>query len=203
MTRINVIPVADLTDKHLLAEYRELPRISALAHNFAGPRNKIPATYRLGTGHVTFFYDKGEFLRHRFEEEIVPEMQRRGFTVNYTQYRAHPEGMNRDWTPTEESIIINRTRIETRIREALLRKSDKETKMAETLHNENAMKLTHLTEEHVCSCGSHITSIRQYNILGSEEGFLWFNCAICKSTRLVPETKVRVEDTTSTTTEAK
>lgn len=27
MTRINVIPVSELSDQHLIAEYRELPRV--------------------------------------------------------------------------------------------------------------------------------------------------------------------------------
>jgi hypothetical protein len=191
MTRINVVPVAELSSKHLLAEYRELPRISALAHRYSGgvATPPIPATYRLGTGHVTFFYDKGEFLRRRFEEEIVPELTRRGYSLSHTTYRAHPEGMNKDWTPTPESIRINRDRIDLRTYEASQRAATRrgDTQMSEQV---NPMKLTKLVDEHVCSCGAHISGIRQYNILGNSEGYLWFNCAICKSTRLVPESKV-------------
>jgi len=111
VTRINCIPVRELTDKHLLAEYRELPRISALAK-----RTEASPVYLLGTGHVKFFYDKGEYLRRRFEEAIVPEMQRRGFKTNHTRYRAHPEGLNRDWEPTEEAMRINRERIALRLK---------------------------------------------------------------------------------------
>jgi len=126
MTRINCVPAKELTDKHLIAEYRELPRISGLAWGWARRTvyikyfmdnlpPKWPTSYILGTNHVRFFYDKGEFLRKRFEEEIVPEMQARGFTTNYTKYRLHPEGLNQDWTPTEEALALNRERIAERL----------------------------------------------------------------------------------------
>lgn len=110
MTRINCVPVSELTDKHLLAEYRELPRLSKLARH-----TEVPPTYRMGKGHVTFFYDKGQYLKKRFEEQIVPEMQRRHFTVKYKTYRPHPEGLNNDWEPTEEAMEINRARIKERL----------------------------------------------------------------------------------------
>lgn len=113
MTRINCVPVSELTDKHLLAEYRELPRISKAARVCPD----APAEYKLGAGHVKFFYDKGEYLRKRFEEQIVPEMQARGFTTNYTIYRPHPAGLNQDWIPTAEAQAINRKRIKERLRE--------------------------------------------------------------------------------------
>lgn len=48
MTRINLIPPAQLSDQHLLAEYRELPRIFTMAHEAAlrsehpdDPRNPL------------------------------------------------------------------------------------------------------------------------------------------------------------------
>lgn len=112
MTRINCVPVSELETKFLLAEYRELPRISALA--WKAVKLEIPSTYRLGTGHVKFFYDKGGFLKRRFETEIVPELINRGVNVQFTQYRPHPNGMNKDWTPDEESMSINRKRIQDR-----------------------------------------------------------------------------------------
>ena len=107
MTRINCIPVEELTDKHLVAEYRELPRIS----NAAKPVDDAPNHYKMGTGHMKFFYDKGEFLRRRFENEIVPEMKRRGFVTNYPTYRLHPAGLNHDWEPDAEAIATNMARL--------------------------------------------------------------------------------------------
>jgi deoxyribonuclease (pyrimidine dimer) len=110
MTRINCIPVSELTDKHLVAEYRELPRVSKLARP-----TPCSATYTLGKGHVIFFYNKGAWLKHRFEQEIVPEMQRRGFVTNFTTYREHPEGLNGDWAPDEDAMRLNRHRIHERL----------------------------------------------------------------------------------------
>lgn len=40
MTRINVVPVEELTTKHLVAEYRENPRVFALAHKAYTNRTK-------------------------------------------------------------------------------------------------------------------------------------------------------------------
>ena len=42
MTRINCIPVEELSTPHLIAEYRELPRVFALAHNAAAAAGRRP-----------------------------------------------------------------------------------------------------------------------------------------------------------------
>lgn len=110
MTRINCIPVEELENKMLISEYRELPRISKLAKVVAD----APANYKLGTGHVKFFYDKGLYLQKRFSQ-LVSEMQRRGFTTNFTTYRPHPDGLNNDWTPGPTDMEINRQRIKERL----------------------------------------------------------------------------------------
>jgi deoxyribonuclease (pyrimidine dimer) len=112
MTRINCVPPDTLTDKHLIAEYRELPRISALARI----ASDAPNDYVLGKGHCKFFYDKGAYLKNRFENEIVPEMLRRGFKANYREYREHPAGLNNGWTPRPQDIVINVQRIMNRLK---------------------------------------------------------------------------------------
>ena len=73
MTRINLVPPSELHDKHLLAEYRELPRVFKLAR----PCDDIPEKYCLGTGHVKFFYNKLEFLYKR-QCQLCEEMKRQG-----------------------------------------------------------------------------------------------------------------------------
>lgn len=110
MTRINCVPVEELTDKHLVAEYRELPRISKAAR----PCTDAPRAYKLGAGHMKFFYDKGKYLSDRFDQ-LVAEMQRRGFVTNFTQYRLHPVGLNNDWEPDQQAMAINRARIAERL----------------------------------------------------------------------------------------
>jgi deoxyribonuclease (pyrimidine dimer) len=93
MTRINVVPADELTDKHLVAEYRELPRIFKLVRdrqdkghtNVTVNREKaMPSTYTLGTGHVLFFYDKLYYLIDRYQE-LCNEMTNKYSSSNRTR----------------------------------------------------------------------------------------------------------------------
>ena len=125
MTRINCIPVQELTDKHLLAEYYELPRVFTLAKK-AYDRDdikNIPPTYTLGKGHVRFFYDKLEYLYSRFLD-LSNELNERGVNLSYTKfigaenkYFACDVSICNDWQPTEEAMEINRERIKERLGE--------------------------------------------------------------------------------------
>lgn len=117
MTRINCIPVAELVDKHLVAEYRELSRLAKHAKQKwdKNPNFVPPETYRLGKGHVDFFVDKGKWLANR-HIQLCDEMRLRGFTVNFPVYPdSHPEPWQGDWEPTEEAKEINRARIRERL----------------------------------------------------------------------------------------
>ena len=115
MTRINVVPVEELCDKHLFAEYRELPRV----FNLARLCPDAPKEYTLGKGHVKFFYDKLRFLTNR-NKQLIDECLKRGFGITYTTPRtiAHrimePELYN-DYIPTPEALALNRARIAERI----------------------------------------------------------------------------------------
>lgn len=118
MTRINLVPVEELIDKHLIAEYRELPRIFKLARECY----PFPKKYCLGTGHMRFFYNKLLFLYKR-QVLITNEMQRRGFTTNYKPETLKELNTDKvlwnDWVPTTEEIQINKDRLEQRKREIL------------------------------------------------------------------------------------
>ena len=115
MTRINVIPPAELCDKHLLAEYRELPRVFRLAR--ACP--DAPKEYTLGRGHVMFFYDKLAYLTKRFDQ-LVGEMITRGWHPKFLEVPAWvydlPYELWGDYIPTSADITINRARISERLR---------------------------------------------------------------------------------------
>lgn len=122
MTRINVVPPTELSDKHLGAEYRELPRVFALVRAAAergeqptDPRN--PAAYRLGPGHVRFFYPRLGWLARR-HRELVQECQRRGRRVAYPDPPADgiPLEWFGDWKPQPQDLDINRQRIKERTR---------------------------------------------------------------------------------------
>ncbi len=116
MTRINCVPVEELSGPHLVAEYRELPRVFSLAKK-ASERSgfKQPTEYTLGTGHVMFFYTRLGYLTRR-HAQLVAEMLRRGYKPTFTGSlkNAHPDIPDtfwRDWEPTEEALAINRQRI--------------------------------------------------------------------------------------------
>ena len=67
MTRINLVPPAELCDQHLLAEHRELTRIpNAVAKGKFSLKGQ-PEDYKLGEGHVRFFFNKLAFLKQRYD----------------------------------------------------------------------------------------------------------------------------------------
>jgi deoxyribonuclease (pyrimidine dimer) len=117
MTRINLVPVDELSDQHLLAEYRELPRMASFAEKTVQTVDAIPEKYKLNKGHMVFFLNKGTYLETR-HKEIVAELLHRGFNLNNTK----PFKMNRrfpqddNWTPTYEEEEISRNRVLEKLR---------------------------------------------------------------------------------------
>lgn len=107
MTRINLVNVQDLADQHLMAEWREMKMIPpALRRTLVSQQkiydkglldpvilmqyqippyvvviNNIPKRYTLNTGHVTFFYNKLEWLKFRYEE-LTQELLTRGYELS-------------------------------------------------------------------------------------------------------------------------
>lgn len=118
MTRINCIDPDLLSDKHLIAEYRELPRIFNLIRKAQerGDTKTLP-TYRLGQGHVRFFYDKALFLKNR-QQSLINECLKRGFNIQYTDTSTLLNGIDQDrqndWVPLDDSKQINIDRINDR-----------------------------------------------------------------------------------------
>ena len=123
MTRINCIPPQELTGPHLVAEYRELPRIFTLARAAIergekpdDPRN--PRSYTLGKGHVRFFYPRLGFLVKR-QKALIDEMLRREYQPSYrtTEHLIEniPALWCADWQPDEAAIALNKARIAERL----------------------------------------------------------------------------------------
>jgi len=111
MTRINVVEPDRLTDQHLFAELRELPR----AWKYARPgRLDIPETYRMGDGHVLFFADKTGWLSERFAL-LLNEWRGRGFVWNGPDALIPVPGADGWWTPTDEARRANARRLIDRI----------------------------------------------------------------------------------------
>lgn len=122
ITRINVVPVQELNQKMLVAEYVEIMRLPGNLEKALNRKSKpfsfdeIPSQYVLGTGHVKFFFNKMQYLEKRFEQ-LVEEMLRRGYNPNYRDSsiftRCSYEFYN-DYIPTENALEINRARIKER-----------------------------------------------------------------------------------------
>ena len=70
MTRINLIPPESLHPKHLMAEIHELPRVFGLVRAFHDRRAtedlSAHSKYKMGAGHVKFFYTRLGFLVDRY-----------------------------------------------------------------------------------------------------------------------------------------
>ena len=123
MTRINIVPVEELTDQHLMAEYREIFMIgSALQISLKSKDwdpKRIPKKFTLNTGHVMFFYNKGKYLYNRYEQ-IKEELTKRNFKLDKSRLfkvTQFPTEYYNDWEPTKEDQAIVWQRIEERIQE--------------------------------------------------------------------------------------
>ncbi|PRD58418.1 pyrimidine dimer DNA glycosylase/endonuclease V [Phyllobacterium myrsinacearum] len=123
MTRINCIPSSELTGPHLVAEYRELPRVfalvrAAIARGETPDDRRNPSSYTLGTGHVRFFYPRLGYLAKR-QAQLVAEMRARGYAPQFADtdqlLAGFPVEWCADWQPTGEAMRINRARIAERL----------------------------------------------------------------------------------------
>ena len=112
MTRINLIPVEELSDQNLIAEYHELPRVLRVSLDNA------PEKYCLGKGHMKWAKLHLQFICTRYLL-LCMEMYHRDFTVNYPpvdflDYAFSKCGSDftwQDYIPTEEDISLSRDRI--------------------------------------------------------------------------------------------
>lgn len=123
MTRINLVPPSELSDQHLVAEYREIFMVgsslqrSLLSKNWQRTLQSLPSKFTLNTGHVKFFYNKGMYLSKRYND-LVAEMKSRGMkpdpdrTFKESQW---PLELYNDWQPREVDLNIVRARIAEKI----------------------------------------------------------------------------------------
>lgn len=126
MTRINAfIPVEELSDKHLIAEHREIKRIPNMVGSGKAKLENIPEQFTLGKGHVKFFYNKLKYLYLRYAE-LYYECKKRGFNVtNYKgawDFLFDPDNENYDtlfkgWHPKPDEVNRVQSLIRNRIKE--------------------------------------------------------------------------------------
>ena len=117
MTRINVVPVTELCDQHLFAEFRELSRIpNTLVSGKISP-DSAPLEYTLGKGHVKWAANHLAWLYNRYLV-LFDECRERGYSVtwkwNSQASEMFPDLWN-DYTPTQEALNLNRGRIQERM----------------------------------------------------------------------------------------
>ena len=128
MTRINLVNPKQLTDQHLIAEYREIFMVgpslqrSLKSPNWNKTKETLPKDFTLNAGHVKFFYNKGKYLHYRYLK-LIEEMKRRNMNPNPNRKfkrEQWPDELYNDWQPNNKDIKI----IEQRIRERINAKPD-------------------------------------------------------------------------------
>lgn len=112
--RLNTgVPPSILLDQHLIAEYRKLliPGGQQRKRNWQS-ESSIPPSFRLGTGHITFWRNKHLYLARR-HQALIAEMKVRGFTPNLTYWPLEeiPSEFKTDWIPSPQDTRLVRERI--------------------------------------------------------------------------------------------
>lgn len=103
----------ELPKKLLLAEHREITRIPNTVKSGRAKIKNIPPTFRLGTGHVKFFYDKLLYLKKRYDslydECIVRELN---ITSKHDSFSGINIELMNDYqaTPIDRQLLIDRIR---------------------------------------------------------------------------------------------
>lgn len=123
MTRINTIDPALLTTPWLLAEYRELPRVinKVAERGFTLNPAKLPPSYVMGAGHVTFFYPRVQYLFDR-HTAILKELQQRfpgsvyaiDTSVAAEQVRIWKPDFYKAWQPSPVDHVVCLARLKER-----------------------------------------------------------------------------------------
>lgn len=123
MTRINLVNPIELSDQHLVAEYREIFMVgSALQRslksaNWNNTKSTLPEKFTLNKGHVKFFYNKGKYLHKRYLS-LVKEMNSRGMKPDPNRkfkIAQWPDDLYNDWKPTAKDLKIIRHRLKQKI----------------------------------------------------------------------------------------
>ena len=123
MTRINLVDPSELSDQHLVAEYREIFMVGSSLQRSLKSKNwektlaNIPKKYTLNKGHVTFFYNKGKYLYKRYKL-LIKEMKNRGMNPDpKRKFKTEqwPDELFNDWEPEPDDYNVIRARIKEKI----------------------------------------------------------------------------------------
>lgn len=123
MTRINIIDPFELSDQHLMAEYREITMVPAALRRSLRTRSVpdilkgIPTRFTLNAGHVTFFYDKLSYLKERYQR-LQLELIDRGVEIDLDRefdIADLPQIFHGSYQPDEAAAAVIRRRIAEKI----------------------------------------------------------------------------------------
>ena len=123
MTRINLIKPSELSDQHLIAEYREIFMVgsslqrSINSGSWERTKENLPKEFTLNIGHVKFFYNKGKYLHKRYLD-LINEMKSRGMKPDPKRIfkkEQWPNDLYKDWEPKDKDLELIRKRIEEKI----------------------------------------------------------------------------------------
>ena len=118
-----LISPSELSDQHLIAEYREIfmvgsaLRRSLKSANWKNTRKNLPSSFTLNTGHVKFFYNKGKYLYNRYQK-LIEEMKVRGMKPDPSRIfkkEQWPKDLYNDWEPSKSDMDLVRIRIKEKL----------------------------------------------------------------------------------------
>jgi hypothetical protein len=123
MTRINggVYP-SELPRTALIAEHREITRVpNAVRRNPNVNAATLPESFRLGEGHVRFFYNKLCYLRDRYIS-LYDECIRRGYNVTdkTSAFDGLPSHLMGHWIHSEADRQLTLARLKERGHELIV-----------------------------------------------------------------------------------
>lgn len=106
MTRISAtIKPEELCDQMLLAEHREIVRIPNTIKSGKAKIENIPDDFRLGSGHVKFFYNKIGYLFERYYNLRVECLMRGFYVKDYSDsFKNIPPILLYNWVPDEKVV---------------------------------------------------------------------------------------------------
>lgn len=125
MTRINLIPVEELTREHLTGEFHEISRVFGLVKKRVNKNHSpsdvgIPSEFTLGRGHVKFFYNKLDWVADRYLS-LAAEIRSRSRwsnvdivlvgTILFDALNHIPHEWWNDYVPSEADVELSRNRI--------------------------------------------------------------------------------------------
>ena len=120
MTRINVgVKPEELMNQHLIAEIKEIPQLIGQLRKSISSKNfsidDIPIDFRLGSGHVKFFYNKLNYLIDRYDL-LLAEAEFRNYNCRYMLFLDNlPRWCFGDYQENEKDRLMILERIQSKI----------------------------------------------------------------------------------------